>query len=226
MKVIDLNADLGEGKGTDEELLQIVSSASICCGGHAGSSELTLQVLGRSRELGVRTGCHPGVPDRSSMGRAPIGELDRIHFNQMVDDLFRQISVAPESWTYLKPHGSLYNESTKLGTTAFRLVKLLIEESRLSLMGLANTAHEDLATYGLIREGFLDRRYTSTGTLVARSESNALLTDGPSALLQSFHLMDRVDSFCVHGDNPNALVLAKFVMAGWRSAGIEVARWD
>lgn len=225
MRTIDLNADLGEGAPYDQELLGLLSSASICCGAHAGSSELTLQTCQLSRQMGVRTGCHPGVPDRESMGRAPIGELSNEEFNQMVHSLLSQIAIEPESWAYLKPHGSLYNESAIRRSPANRLVKLLVLETRLPLMGLANSAHEDLAAYGLIREGFLDRSYTENGTLVPRTEANAILTYGQSALEQSLRLLDGVDSFCIHGDNPHAIELARFVVGKWNEMGIEVARW-
>lgn len=99
-------------------------------------------------------------------------------------------------------------------------------ETRLPLMGLANSSHEDLARYGLIREGFLDRTYTQCGALVPRSESNAMLTEGRAALEQSLRLMDSVDSFCIHGDNPNAIDLARFVVSEWKQIGIGVARWS
>jgi 5-oxoprolinase (ATP-hydrolysing) subunit A len=110
MKVIDLNADLGEGIAWESELLPLISSANICCAAHAGSPEITRATVEACLALNIRIGAHPGYPDPTNFGRKSLETLS-IDSHELVVNLVRQVKLIPEA-VYLKPHGALYNDST------------------------------------------------------------------------------------------------------------------
>lgn len=243
MKSIDLNADLGEGFPLDLQLLDIVSSASIACGGHAGSDQLMQVTLRAAGARGVRIGAHPGFEDPEHFGRR---ELDLPH-PDIADQVLRQIARLfshanneGQPVAYLKLHGALYNMAARDPALAsFIFQRVQSEFGNLPIMALAGTAQiEEAETLGLpvIREGFADRTYDENGQLVPRNQPNAVLHDPSKAVAQAVALARdgkavsvsgktvrvNVQSICLHGDNESALDLAKAVRQGLNDAGISI----
>lgn len=219
MKRIDINVDLGEGFAFDDQLLQIATSANVCCGAHAGTVDLTLETLAKCKSNGVRAGAHPGVPDRENMGRLPLGDTDVAVLSESIR---AQIEVA--KWDYVKPHGALYNATVVPHGVCAGLIAILLKHD-LPLMGMPETQHQkiaDMAGVDLIREGFADRLYVDNGLLVPRSESGAVLSDTNDITEQVKVLAEKVDSICIHGDSPGCVEIASLVRATLESEGYEV----
>ena len=222
MKRVDINVDLAEGFPDDGALLEIATSANVCCGAHAGSVELALATVERCRQLGVRVGAHPGVPDRAGLGRAPLVVRDENERSLLQQSLLEQVSIA--QWDYLKPHGALYNATVVPGAATVPLIAVVLR-LELPLLGLPGSHHEHIAFAAdvpFMREGFADRAYTPKGTLVPRSEPGAVLADKRQIADQVLVLAERVDSICVHGDSPGCVEIAGLVRRTLTDAGYEV----
>lgn len=225
---IDLNADVGEGFATDAELIPLVSSANISCGVHAGSAEVTRQTIRYCQQFGVRIGAHPSYPDRANFGRVRPALSDAelvqsltkqlVEFNGFSLELGAKIS-------YVKAHGALYNDLIADQTLAQQYLAVLqscTPNSAIMTMpygALFETARQRGLT--VIKEGFADRRYLSSGRLTSRQQSDALLspTDTLTQALQlarglpihadAADLTVIVESICLHGDNPHAVAQAR-----------------
>ena len=222
MKVIDINVDVGEGFAFDDELLQIATSANVCCGAHAGSVDLTMATVAKCITAGVRVGAHPGVPDRAGMGRTPLRTMSNEERDVLLSSLVDQLLVA--EWDYVKPHGALYNGSSIPGPVADVVASLMSQRSE-PLLGMPGTHHEEIARIAgvrLIREGFADRAYDSDGMLVARSRSGAVLSSHDEIAAQVLRLAVLVDSICIHGDTPGCVTIAEHVLRTLSDAGYEV----
>ncbi|WP_370200814.1 5-oxoprolinase subunit PxpA [Aeromicrobium sp.] len=223
---IDLNADVAESPD-DLALLDVVTSANVCCGAYAGSEELMLDACERAAERGVVVGAQVGYPDREGFGRRPQEPTD----DELVATLREQLDLLAEvadavgtRVAYVKPHGALYNTVVHDERQAAAVVDAVAPYGLL-LLGLPGAASLRLAAADglqVVTEGFADRAYTPDGLLVPRSEPGAVLTDAASVADQALRLAPRVDSLCVHGDSPGALDLARAVRAALADAGHEV----
>ena len=240
---IDLNADLGEmntpeGWASDRAILEVVSSASIACGGHAGEADSMRRAVEAASEFGVRVGAHPSYPDREGFGRRSgfmrAGAELRSALERQVGALR---DVAGEGLAYIKPHGALYNDAVADG----RLAKMLVELAEvfgLPLMGAPVGEVKAVARgrVGYIAEGFIDRRYGTHGHLVPRSEPGAVLESEAERLgqMESLALEGRVtaatgeglelrcDTLCLHGDSPGAVATARAARRRLEALGVEV----
>lgn len=227
---IDLNADLGESwprwiSGEDIALLDIVTSANICCGSYAGDVNLMQATCEAAAARGVAIGAQVGYPDRENFGRTrfEIGsaELTRevTHQVRLLDESARSVGSRV---SYVKPHGALYNRIVDDDVQARAVVEGLLG---LPLMGLPRSVSltiADAAGLPTIHEGFADRAYTPEGRLVARTEPGAVLDDPAEVAAQAVRLLGSVASICVHSDSPGALDLARAVRAALESAGGEL----
>jgi UPF0271 protein len=230
---IDLNADLGESaerwaSGEDVALLDIVTSANVCCGAYAGDDELISSTCSAAVERDVAIGAQVGYPDREGFGRVPMDmepEALREEVAGQIAHLARLAGKAGGKVTYVKPHGALYNTIVGDETQAAAVVDA-VKESGLPLVGLPGGASVRLAREAavpVVLEGFADRGYTDAGTLIPRSEPGALLDDPRDAAAQAVRLLhDGVDSICVHSDSPGALQLVRVVRVALEHAGAEV----
>lgn len=229
---IDLNADLGEGSDFDAELMPLLSSCNIACGGHAGDEASMRTALKLAQQHAVCIGAHPSYPDRAQFGRVVI-ELEP---SQLQASLIAQITqlqrLATEQGTkvrYVKPHGALYNQAAIDSDLAQLLIATIqtIDPS-LALMGLAGSLLlEQAAAAGLhtIAEGFIDRAYEIDGRLRSRSLVGAVHHEPNVALQQALALAKgmpfpsytklpirlTVQSLCLHSDTPQALTFAQAV---------------
>lgn len=229
---IDLNADVGEGFGTDEELLRIVTSANVACGFHAGDAPTMRAVCALAVEHGVAIGAQPSYRDREGFGRRDV-EVSEVQLLadlcEQVEDLVAAATAAGGAVRYLKPHGALYNRAVHddeharaVVDTALRYDLPVLGLPRSRLLALA--ADAGLAGY---REYFADRTTTADGRLVARSEPGAVITDPREVTRRIGALVGdaselSVDSICVHGDSPGAVVLADAVRSALSQAGVTV----
>jgi UPF0271 protein len=226
---IDLNADLGEGCPNDRALLSLVASASISCGAHAGSTEAIRQTLRDARELGVVVGAHPGYADRDGFGRRD-QELSTAQVESLItaqvsalDRLAREASVVIR---YLKPHGALYNQAQHQEPIALGVVAAA-EALGLPLLGQPGTLLQALCAERSVRyipEGFPDRRYRDDGSLLPRSQPNAILVEPDELAAQVLRLVAeaRFATLCIHGDDPRAVQNAELVRRVLANHGIPV----
>jgi 5-oxoprolinase (ATP-hydrolysing) subunit A len=247
---IDLNADVGEagddaGRAVERALLSLVSSAHIACGGHAGDEDSMRTTTLVAKQNGVRVGAHPSYPDREGFGRRPMDisprDLSSALGSQIgaLIDVTAALEVTVQS---IKPHGALYGEVAR-GTAAFDALLAVILElcgPAVSLVlpsGAPAVVRAKEAGVHVLREGFADRAYTSTGELASRQEPDAVYDEPSQAATQALGLVRDgavttregtvlslpVDTVCFHGDSPNALALARAVREALTSAGIAVA---
>lgn len=243
MTVLDLNADLGEGVGDDASILEIVSSASIACGGHAGDETTMRAAIWAAKARGVVIGAHPGFPDRANFGRKrlalPAEELDASIRNQV--RMLRDIGER-EEWPvrYVKLHGALANmaaEEPAVAALAFASVEGLIADR--TILAIDNSAQVEVAEllgFRVIREAFADRGYQPNGLLVQRGMPGDLIDDGAAIAQRAVRLaldgeIVAVDgsvlkssarSLCIHGDTPGAVAMARAVRSALADAGVEI----
>jgi 5-oxoprolinase (ATP-hydrolysing) subunit A len=235
---VDLNADLGEGFGAwrlgdDEALLDIVTSANVACGFHAGDPSTMRRVCAAAAERGVAVGAQVGYRDLAGFGRRRI-DYDP---DELRDDLLYQIGaldafarLAGSRVSYVKPHGALYNTAVRDEGQAGAVVAAVAAFDRsLPVLGLPGSALLRLADGAGLRpveEGFADRRYRPDGTLAPRTEPGALLTGAEEVVAQALRLATgtgRVASLCLHGDTPGAVTLAGAVRAALEAEGVRLA---
>lgn len=243
MSTIDLNADLGEGDPHDEELLKIVSSANIACGGHAGDAGMMARTIRSAIANGVAVGAHPGYPDREGFGRES-GFMDG---DALYESLTEQVTALADTaaqmgarLAHVKPHGALYNDAIGDRALADIIARVTAETpGEPAFMGMANTELEFAAgRHGLtfIAEAFVDRAYEPDGTLVSRKEPGAVHDDMAVATTQAVRLAEdgratarngdevcvRADTLCIHGDTPRAGEKARAVRDVLESHGVEI----
>ena len=239
---IDLNADLGEGVTDDAALLEVVTSANVACGFHAGDAATMRRVCDRAVERGVRIGAQVSYRDRAGFGRRDL-EVDRATLRaDVAEQLGVLAEVAEQSGTtvrYVKPHGALYNRAGWDDEHAGAVVDAVRAHGPLPVLGLPGTrllaAAEQAGLTG-VNEAFADRAYTAAGALVPRDVPGAVLSDQAAVVDRAVRIaltgrvasMDGVEvaaearSLCVHGDTPGAVDLAARVRAALTAAGVRV----
>jgi 5-oxoprolinase (ATP-hydrolysing) subunit A len=228
-RVIDLNADLGEGFPNDRALLERVSSASISCGAHAGDPEIIRQTLRNAWECGVAIGAHPGYPDREGFGRRERSisaeVVERLILEQ-VSTLMQLAEAEVVAVRFLKPHGALYNQAQRQEDVARGVISAALGLA-LPLLGQPGTLLESLAREQGVRfiaEGFPDRRYRGDGSLVPRSEPGAVLTSLDEIAAQVVRMAEEgsVATLCIHGDEPAAVANADRIRSILSRSGITI----
>jgi UPF0271 protein len=249
MSRVDFNADLGEAYGCwrlgdDAALMEVVTSANIACGGHAGDPETMYQAALTARENNVVIGAHPGFDDKQGFGRRRLpltaGEIERLLASQ-IGALIGAAALAGATVAYVKPHGALANWAAEDDAVAQANVNAIRAVSRdLAVLAISGSAFDTcarrngLAAYSEI---FADRAYDERGLLVPRSQPGAMITGETEAaerLLRFFEtgLMPtagggtvrlRADSICIHGDTPNAHLTARALRNTLERNGITIA---
>ena len=244
MTSIDLNADLGEGMGTDEDLLHIVSSASIACGGHAGDAATIRHVLERCKALGIRAGAHPGYADPVRFGRFRLVMSLEELLGQIREQLLLIRSIADEVGvpvSYVKLHGALANQTAEeLAFAVGVFASIQAMDAKMAVLALDGSEQVRAARavgLPLIREAYADRAYTPEGLLVPRSREGAVIAEpalvverclrlaraGEIVAIDGTVLKSAARSICLHGDTPGAVALARAVRTALETAGIAVA---
>ncbi len=241
---IDLNADLGEGVGDDEAMLGIVTSANVACGFHAGSPTILARTCRAAQRSGVAIGAQVSYPDREGFGRrymAIAAEDLRADIIYQIGALQALASSTGARVTYVKPHGALYNTVVADEEQAAAVVDAIrAVDPGLAVMGLPHSLVLALARdagLSTITEAFADRGYRPDGTLVARTERGALLTDSARIARRVVELVTSgtitavdgstitvdAESVCLHGDTPGAVEHALRTRAALLDAGIALA---
>ncbi|MEC7764863.1 MAG: 5-oxoprolinase subunit PxpA [Pseudomonadota bacterium] len=246
---IDLNADLGESfgpwvMGHDDDMLGLVTSANVACGGHAGDPETMFATLTRAAALGVSVGAHPGYADRQGFGRRIIpmstGEITRMVTAQ-IGALVGMASLAGARVAYVKPHGALSNLASRDAAVSGAICDAVAAfDPALAFLAISGTQMEHVAkARGLTvySEIFADRAYQDDGQLVPRGTPGAVLHDADEAAdrLVGFLKTGRMPvlgggdialdahSICVHGDNPAAVDTARQIRAALAAEGVTLA---
>lgn len=221
MKCIGLNADLGEGGADDAALLELVDSANIACGGHAGSEEIMRRTIALAIAAGVAAGAHPGYEDRENFGRREIQLAPESVTELVARQVGKFAEIAGGAVHHVKPHGALYNQANRDASLAAAVVKGIQKISPDALLyalpDSALAAAGRAAGMQVRAEGFADRRYRADGSLVPRGEPAAVISDVAEAVAQARELArsGRIDTLCVHGDGAQALVMLRALRAAF-----------
>lgn len=227
---IDLNCDMGENIGNDEDIMPYITSANIACGFHAGDSRTMQTTVRLAKKYGVAVGAHPSWLDVEGFGRRemslPPDEVAALILYQ-IGALYAIVKAEGVELGHVKPHGALYNQAAKdrvLANAIARAVKSFSVD--LVLVGLAGSGLVEAGLEVGLRvanEGFPDRNYNPDGTLVSRKESNAIMESPEDVAKHAMELIRagglfgdkrvRVDTLCLHGDHPRAVENAKLIRA-------------
>lgn len=251
-KTVDLNADMGESfgpwnMGDDGALLDVVSSANIACGFHAGDPDVMAQTMARARDNGVGIGAHPGFPDLQGFGRRRM----HISHDSLANMVRYQLGAARgmaaalgAEVRHLKLHGALSNMACTDYDMARACYQAALDvDPDIIVMVLAATAMEEVVRdlgCNWCGEIFADRAYNDDGTLVDRSQPGAVIHDpdlaGPrivemvkaGAIITESgkRIPTSIDTICLHGDTPTAVELARSVRQSLTESGIDVCRFE
>ena len=249
MRSIDLNADLGESfgpwnMGDDGKMLQIVSSANIACGGHAGDNATMFDTVTAAKAAGVVIGAHPGFEDRQGFGRRrlplTVTEVEQLVAAQ-TGALCGVAALAGADVRYVKAHGALSNWAAgepEIAAAIVRATRAVMGDQAL-LLAVSGTALEreaDHAGLAACSEVFADRGYTPEGQLVPRNQPGAMIHDAAAAATRLIAFLETGDmptvggapvklnagSICVHGDGPTAVAMAAALRARLTDAGLNI----
>lgn len=234
MPAIDLNADLGEGDPYDAELLTIVSSCNIACGGHAGDDASMRATIALAISNNVAIGAHPSYPDREDFGRRSAFLAGDELATSLIAQIKKLASIANEqgaTLVHVKPHGALYNDAVNDSELADVVASCVAAAAPgAAFVGLPDSEMRNAASrYSLnfVAEGFIDRAYQDDGQLVPRSEPGAVHKSLELVLPQAISLVGKVDTLCIHGDTPGAVEAAAAVRDALEKQGVEIRalRW-
>lgn len=246
MPTFDLNSDLGESfgawtMGDDEAMLDIVSSANVACGFHAGDPAGILRTLKAAARRNVAVGAHVGYRDLAGFGRRNMDPSSE----ELTGDVIYQIgaikglaATAGTKVSYVKPHGALYNTIAGDARQASDVITAILSiDPELTLVALAGSpliTQARAAGLRVVAEAFADRAYNADGTLVSRRLPGSVLHD-PEVIarrmlrLVTDGLVDSIDgkptpveaeTICVHGDSPDAVAIARRIRALLEEAGL------
>jgi UPF0271 protein len=245
---INLNADLGEGygpwkMGDDAAMLDIVASANVACGGHAGDAETMRRTLRLAKERGVSVGAHPSYPDLQGFGRRAMALSAAELESQVACQVGALAGIAALEnirVTHVKPHGALNNLACVDRSVADTICRAVVAIDR-ALILLAPAASELVAAgraAGLlvVEEIFADRAYLPDGQLVPRSRPDAMIHGADACLAHVLAMLDAgaliavdgtriatpIGSICVHGDNPGAVAVARHLREQLAARGHQV----
>ena len=245
---ININCDLGEKSKfhsieNDPELLNIVNSANIACGYHAGDEQTMEMVIQISKRNGVSLGAHPSFKDPENFGRKRMN-LSSLEIKKLIFDQYEILQKIAQKYnenvTHIKPHGALNNmacEDLELATT----LAVAIKEINKDIIYLVPTGSQmEVAAkkngLKIACEIFADRNYEDNGNLISRSKPNALITDPELAknhvlsmvknqainCLSGKQIPCEIDSVCIHGDNASSLATAKSIRDNLVDNGLEL----
>ena len=240
---VDLNADLGEGAGHDAELFELISSANIATGFHAGDADTMHAAVLAAKAHAVAVGAHPSLFDRENFGRKELKVTADEVFDAVAFQLgvFQAIADAVGMRpNHVKPHGALYNMATRdekiaeaiAGATKSVDAKLILFAPDNSALARAGNSHG----LQIAREVFADRNYLADGSLVPRSRADALLHDPDEAAVRALRMLREgkvraidgkdvnvhAETICVHGDTPRAVEFARILRARLEKEGAEI----
>ena len=251
MTTIDLNSDMGEGfgpwrMGDDNALLDVVTSANIASGFHAGDWDTMAATMARAVDRGVGIGAHPGFPDLQGFGRRQM-HMETASMARMVQYQLGAAQgmarAAGGTVRHLKLHGALSNMAMKDAEMARAAYAAALElDPDLVIMVLAGTVMQEAVEAlgcAYAAEIFADRGYAEDGTLIPRGQPGAMITDAEEAAARISDMVrdgaivtakgsrieTRIDTVCLHGDEPSAVEAARVLRARLEADGVEIARF-
>ncbi|MGB2633510.1 MAG: 5-oxoprolinase subunit PxpA [Candidatus Acidiferrum sp.] len=249
MKSIDLNCDMGEipeavADGSQEALMQYVSSVNVACGGHAGGAATMRETMQQALRHGVSVGAHPGYEDRADFGRKEL----QLAAEEIAEMVHRQVLALAEiaeqcgaRISHVKVHGALYNQAARNREIARCIAEGVRRwNTETILVGLAGSVMLEefrSAGFSVAAEAFADRRYEPDGSLRSRKFTDALLRDPVEAAEQASSIVNQgsvlasdgsvvpvvAQTICIHGDTPGAIEIAAAVNRRLQQAAIHIA---
>lgn len=248
MTRIDLNSDLGErhtpdGLATDADMMPLITSVNIACGGHAGTPALMRRTAHLAAHHGVAIGAHPGFHDPEHFGRVEQNLSPQDIENLVIDQIAALADVLAQErlrLTHVKPHGALYHMAGQDPDIAQAIVKAVqaIDPTLLiyALAGSILAQSARAAGLTVVHEAFADRAYRSDGSLVSRSEAGAVLhteervrrqlrqlIKGSVTTADGTAVLVKADSLCLHADTPQAVGLARMIRQELQSSGVRLS---
>ncbi len=242
-QTIDINVDVGEGVGNESLLMPFVSSCNIACGAHAGDVNTMRDVVRLARKHKVKIGAHPSYPDKENFGRVKMDISCAALFKSVKSQIGQMMQVVREERAILhhvKPHGALYN----LAAVDERVASVVVEAMRAMMLPVKlyvpyKSVIEELAkthNIPIIYEAFADRNYNNDLSLVSRTNENASIHNENDLFDHVFHMISEkkvktieghdieilAQTFCIHGDNPNAINLIKNLGVRLKSHNIRI----
>lgn len=241
---IDLNCDLGESfgrytLGEDEAMMQLITSANIACGFHAGDPNVMARTVNLAKHYQVTVGAHPSFPDLQGFGRRQMGLTPQEIANSIcyqIGALEAFVRIAKLELMHIKPHGALYNLAAQDFAAANAIAQAVLAfNPGLILVGLAGSALTragEAAGLQIAHEAFPDRAYLPDGQLMPRSQEGAVITAPEAVAENALRLVKEgvevggehvwIDTLCLHGDNPQAVENARAVRTTLEDEGVEI----
>lgn len=231
LQAIDINVDLGEGSPYDAQLMQLISSCNIACGGHFGNNVTMRTAVQLAIKYDVKVGAHPSFPDEDNFGRKVL----TITKQELSESIFQQLSrfyavceSEAVSVHHIKLHGALYNYAAIDAPTADAVVEGIVASGirpKLYVPFHSILAKKAENLLPLEYEAFIDRRYNDNLSLVSRNDDEAMI-ESPEAAWNQLHLMleqqevktkqnnqkpIKASTYCIHSDTPNAVEILQFI---------------
>jgi UPF0271 protein len=243
MPTIDINCDMGEGIGNDDAIMPFISSANIACGYHAGDEDTMRKTVESAIKNNVAIGAHPSFFDKKNFGRTEMNLAGDVIYDlvllqlRTIDKIINEKSAKLH---HVKPHGALYNMSSKNAHIAQAIAQAVKDfDETLILFGLSGSIAISIAEQiGLktASEVFADRTYQDDGSLTPRSEAGALVEDEEKLVQQLLQMIQEktvttvtrkripiiADTVCIHGDGKHAIRFAKTISEQLALRGIEI----
>ena len=240
---IDINCDVGEGMTNEHLLMPYISSCNIACGGHFGDENTIDKTIQLAIKNNVKIGVHPSFPDKENFGRKVMqisnSKLKESIQNQL--DLFlERLEKFNQTLHHIKPHGALYNLIAADEIAAKNFVETIKRYTKNVFLYVPyNSEIEKVALQNNIKikyEAFGDRNYNNDLTLVSRMKENSVITnteevfhhmykmfsDGEVNTIFNLQKLIKADTFCIHGDNENALTILQYLFEEFTKKGIEI----
>lgn len=243
LKTIDINADLGEGIGNEQQLMPLISSCNVACGGHAGDEDSMRKVVKLAKLYDVKIGAHPSYPDTENFGRKALSISCATLFKSIqnqINDLVEVLQDEKAILHHVKPHGALYN----MAMTDEKVATVIVEVMQSMYLPVylyipCNSVIEKIALahkLPIIYEAFADRNYNENLTLVSRDKAHAVLQSEDEVFQHVFRIVSeskvktitgkKVDikahTFCIHGDHPKAVGLLNRLKHNLELKGIRI----
>lgn len=232
IKQVDINCDLGEGMSNDKDIFPFISSCNIACGGHFGNDFSMQQSINLAKANNVKIGAHPSYPDKENFGRESISISNKdlqFSITKQLSSFVRVLKNEKEKLHHIKPHGALYNDIAK----DYRLANVFLK----SIQNYKSSSYlyvpyasiiSKLAIeqgYKIKHEVFIDRAYNTDYSLVSRKLPKAILESEEEVFKQVLSIAKKnkivtvsgleltleTDTFCLHGDNANALKILEYL---------------
>ena len=243
-KSINLNCDLGEGGAYDSEIMPLISSCNIACGGHVGDQNRIFTALKLAVEHKVLVGAHPSFPDLINFGRVKLqmSKSDlKESLHQQLSDFFKIAKDLQVTGHHVKPHGALYHEvasNPEIAELFLHVVNSFSDEIVLYTAPNSELTKLNLSPNRIYKEVFADRAYHENGSLVSRTQKGAVLSEKEQVKEQVLHLAkDKqvksiegswikldFDTICFHSDSPNALENLKAVKQMLKENEIQIQK--